>query len=72
MRADPKSLAMEERADLWLMLGSLVNAATPIENGEGGAEAREAFSDAFQEACFLLHRLNERYPHLTHRFLEAS
>jgi hypothetical protein len=44
------------------VLSKLVTAATPIENGEGGEPEREAFSEAFQEACFALHDLEQGTP----------
>ncbi|HET7455424.1 MAG TPA: hypothetical protein VFJ76_07885 [Solirubrobacterales bacterium] len=43
--------------ELRKQLDLLVGAAAPIESGEGGEEDRENFSEVFQDACFLLARL---------------
>jgi hypothetical protein len=43
-----------EKRTAVLALRKLVDAAAPIESGEGGEAEREVFSEAFQDACFEL------------------
>jgi hypothetical protein len=44
----------EEEGKLHEQLAALVRAAVPVESGEASEEDRETFSEAFQDACFLL------------------